>query len=583
MLLPIAKLYTHSLREGFKRVKRPADSRRKVILAARILLLIGVVNIASSTSKPFHRRLRLLESIFPKAWLNLATVGAIIVGVLLIVLSFALARRNRAAYLLTQFLLLVSISLDLLKGLYIVEAVAALILFLFLFYIRAEFYAKPVRDVVSRALIVFGQIALLSLIIGLVLILAADRLFGGDVTIAHMFETVLRGLIGLSGPTYFVSHREQEIFDYAMPGLGLLTIIVPILTLLQPSPPKPRMSIEDEEGLRGLLDEFGGRDSLGYFALREDKSVIWSNTRKAAITYRVIGGCALASGDPLGNPDAWPQAIHAFIDLSLKNGWTPAAIGCGEEAGEIWVRETEMTALEIGDEAVVIVADYDFDGPRYRNVRQAVRRVQKLDYTTEIFRTSEMTPERRTLLTEDSKKWRGSATERGFMMGLGRIAEDDEPDLLMVIALRDGEVQALLQYVPWGENGLSLDLMRRSPHAESGVNELMIDATIKYARAQRIARISLNFAVFRSVFERGAQLGAGPIIRSWRNILLFFSRWLQMESLYRFNSKFRPEWVPRYLIFRKNSDLPKLGLATLRAEAFIGSRESKSKKSASLG
>jgi lysyl-tRNA synthetase class 2 len=242
-----------------------------------------------------------------------------------------------------------------------------------------------------------------------------------------------------------------------------------------------------------------------------------------------------------------------------------------------------MTALEIGDEAVVHVAEYDPDNPRYRNVRQSVRRALKQNYTTEIFRTSEMTSEIRLLLTEDSKKWRGAATERGFMMGLGRIADEDEKDLLIVIAKKEGQVMALLQYVPWGPKGLSLDLMRRSPYADSGVNELLIDATIRYAREEGIDRISLNFAAFRSVFERGAQLGAGPIIRSWRGILLFLSRWLQMESLFRFNSKFRPEWVPRYVMFRKNADLPKVGLATMRAEAFIGSRSTETRKATSLG
>jgi lysyl-tRNA synthetase class 2 len=242
-----------------------------------------------------------------------------------------------------------------------------------------------------------------------------------------------------------------------------------------------------------------------------------------------------------------------------------------------------MIALEIGDEAVVHVADYEPDNPRYRNVRQTVRRILKQDYSTQIYRSSDLTAEMRKVLTEDSKKWRGGNAERGFMMGLGRIAESDEPDLLIVTALKEGQVRAILQYVPWGEKGLSLDLMRRAPQADAGVNELMIDATINYARANGIADISLNFATFRSVFERGAQLGAGPVIRSWRSVLLFFSRWLQMESLYRFNSKFRPEWVPRYIIFRKNADLPKIGIATLRAEAFIGSRRSKTRKTTSLG
>lgn len=564
-------------------MKKLENSRWKVELAARILLLIGVIGLASSTSRSFHRKMLLYQSTFPNGILNLATAAGIIVGVLIIVLSFALARRNHAAYLLTQLLLIVSFTLSLIKGFDYVQGIAPIIIAVLLFLIREEFYAKPVRRVISRALSVFGQLVLLSFAIGIALILAPDKLFSGEVTFSQMILTTIHGLIGISGPARFLSHREQDIFDYSMAGLGLLTIIAPILTLLQPSPPKPEMGEEDENGLRALLDEFGSRDSVGYFALREDKSVIWSNTRKAAITYRVVAGCALASGDPIGNPDAWPQAMHAFISLTLKNGWTPAAIGCSEEAGEIWVREADMTALEIGDEAIVHVDQYDPENPRYRNVRQSVRRALKQNYTTEIFRSSDMSQELRSLLTEDSKKWRGAATERGFMMGLGRIADEDEPDLLIVIAMKDGQVRALLQYVPWGEKGLSLDLMRRSPQADSGVNELMIDATIRYARENGINRISLNFAAFRSVFERGAQLGAGPVIRSWRSILLFLSRWLQMETLFRFNSKFRPEWVPRYVMFRKNGDLPKIGLATLRAEAFIGSRQTLAKKTTSLG
>ncbi|MGW1777546.1 phosphatidylglycerol lysyltransferase domain-containing protein [Streptomyces sp. NPDC002143] len=41
-------------------------------------------------------------------------------------------------------------------------------------------------------------------------------------------------------------------------------------------------------------------------------------------------------------------------------------------------------------------------------------------------------------------------------------------------------------------------------------------------------RISLNFAVFRSAFEEGARIGAGPVLRLWRRLLLFFSKWWQI-------------------------------------------------------
>jgi len=55
----------------------------------------------------------------------------------------------------------------------------------------------------------------------------------------------------------------------------------------------------------------------------------------------------------------------------------------------------------------------------------------------------------------------------------------------------------------------------------------------------------------------------------WRSLLITLSRFWQIESLYRANAKYHPEWVPRYLCFRSSGDLPRVGVAALRAEAFI--------------
>ena len=91
--------------------------------------------------------------------------------------------------------------------------------------------------------------------------------------------------------------------------------------------------------MRALLDgPHGGRDSLGYFALRRDKSVVWSPSGKAAIAYRVLSGVLLASGDPLGDPEAWPGAIKEFMQLADEHAWTPAVIGCSEAGGTAYSR-----------------------------------------------------------------------------------------------------------------------------------------------------------------------------------------------------------------------------------------------------
>jgi lysyl-tRNA synthetase class 2 len=75
--------------------------------------------------------------------------------------------------------------------------------------------------------------------------------------------------------------------------------------------------------------------------------------------------------------------------------------------------------------------------------------------------------------------------------------------------------------------------------------------------------------VFRAALARGERLGAGFVLRMWRNVLLLASRWFQIESLYRFNAKFQPEWVPRYVCYPTARDLPRIAVAALEAEAFI--------------
>ena len=97
----------------------------------------------------------------------------------------------------------------------------------------------------------------------------------------------------------------------------------------------------------------------------------------------------------------------------------------------------------------------------------------------------------------------------------------------------------------------------------------MISELALHAARIGISRISLNFAMFRSAFEQGAQLGAGPVARLWRGFLLFFSRWWQLETLYRSNMKYQPDWIPRYACYEDARMVPRVGVASSIAEGFL--------------
>jgi lysyl-tRNA synthetase class 2 len=59
------------------------------------------------------------------------------------------------------------------------------------------------------------------------------------------------------------------------------------------------------------------------------------------------------------------------------------------------------------------------------------------------------------------------------------------------------------------------------------------------------------------------------VLKAWRGLLVFLSRWFQIESLYKFNAKFSPLWEPRFFVYPGGRDAPRIAIAALEAEAFL--------------
>nr|WP_083212207.1 MULTISPECIES: bifunctional lysylphosphatidylglycerol synthetase/lysine--tRNA ligase LysX [Mycobacterium] len=429
-----------------------------------------------------------------------------------------------------------------------------------------EFWAKVRKGalVKAAAVLVAGDV------IGILLSWGLVELWPGTLARQDRLPYVANRVVGfaLADPDLFTG--RPHVFLNAIFGLfGALALIMATIVLFQSQRAENALTGEDESAIRGLLELWGKNDSLGYFATRRDKSVVFAQSGRAAITYRVEVGVCLASGDPIGDPRAWPQAIDAWLGLCQTYGWAPGVMGASTQGARVY-RESGLNALELGDEAILRTADFRLSGPDMRAVRQAVTRARRAGLTVRIRRHRDISADEMSETITRTDAWRDTQTERGFSMALGRLGDPADGDCLLVEALdRDGAVVAMLSLVPWGTTGVSLDLMRRSPQSPNGTIELMVSELALTAEKLGISRISLNFAMFRSAFEQGAQLGAGPVARLWRGLLLFFSRWWQLETLYRSNMKYQPEWVPRYACYEDARLIPRVGVASVIAEGFL--------------
>ena len=545
--------------------------RQVPLWIGRLTLLLGILNVAANVFRNFQPLANRISGYTPLLINSTAFSTALFTSLMLILVARGLSRRKRRAWNLSIIILVINIVAELSREItHPAQLVVNSGLVLLLVVFRKEFYAISDPTTKRQPFIAFFLILLLIIISGILFIYFRHRTqIQGNFGFTDVLQQVLEGLVGITGPIKFTSNTVSDTVGYTLGALGIFSIILPLWLFFRRSTSLPTMSAEDLEHVKILIRHDQDQDSLGYFATRKDKSVVWTENRKAGIAYRVQNGVMLASGDPFGEFSLWPDAITEFLKIAQQHAWTPGVMGCSDRGGEVWVEKSGMIAIDIGDEAIIKVADFTLDGRPMANVRQMVNRIARKGYITTTTQWSDLDSETKKKLRKLANEWRYGVAERGFSMSMDRFGEEADSNTYITIAFLEGEIKGLLYFVPWATNSLSLDRMQRERGTDAGVNELMITDTVACGRANGITHISLNFAAFRSLFERADKISAGPITRGMRNLIRFLSGFFQVESLYRFNAKFQPEWETRYVLYPRAADLPKVAWAALKAEKFV--------------
>jgi lysyl-tRNA synthetase class 2 len=556
---------------------RPTSRFRWVPAAAGwIIGVIATLSLLSSVSTILRHAIRIPREFINSYLFNFPDTSFAWAFVL-VLLAAALAARKRIAWWILIFYMLAAsvwnitalvsgdetaaVDAGEVIGLIFHAAAAGALLLAY-----KEFWARVRRGALLKA----AAALVVGLAVGTLIGWSVLELFPGTLAREDRFWYALNRVSAFAGAGAESFTGHPHTFVNALLGLfGALALMVAAVVLFQSQRAENALTGEDESAIRGLLQAYGKSDSLGYFATRRDKSVVFAANARAAITYRVEVGVCLASGDPIGDPRAWHQAISAWLSLCQDYGWAPGVMGASSTGAQAY-REAGLNALQLGDEAILYPDQFHLTGPDMRAVRQAVTRARRAGLTVRMRRHREFSRDEMAAVIARADTWRDTETERGFSMALGRLGDSADGDCLLVEAVQDEDhVVAMLSLVPWGNSGLSLDLMRRSPQSPNGTIELMVTELLQNAEDIGVSRISLNFAMFRAAFEQGAQLGAGPVARLWRAVLVFFSKWWQLETLYRSNMKYQPQWVPRYACYEDARLIPRVGVASVIAEGFL--------------
>jgi lysyl-tRNA synthetase class 2 len=315
---------------------------------------------------------------------------------------------------------------------------------------------------------------------------------------------------------------------------------------------------------RRLVDAYGS-DSLSFFALRRDKSYLFSPSRRAFLAYRVVAGTALVSGDPVGDAAEIDALLAELQRVVHGRGWRLAIVGASDEYLERY-RALGLKPVPMGDEAVLRPREFSLEGRAIRKVRQSVSRLRKAGYSFRVVAAEEVAAALGAELEDVSLSWRRGEPERGFSMAIDDL---HIPGTVLALAEdEEGRVGGFLHLVPSpAGGGWSLSAMRRRPDGPNGLTEFLVVETLAWARDQDASELSLNFCALTDFLA--PERVTTPAQRVARRGLLLADNVFQLERLYSFNRKFFPDWRRRYICVERLTDLPAVGLAYLHAESLL--------------
>jgi lysyl-tRNA synthetase class 2 len=318
-----------------------------------------------------------------------------------------------------------------------------------------------------------------------------------------------------------------------------------------------------ERGRAAALVRLHGSDSLSAFKLRGDLQRRYSADGEAVAAYRVEAGTLLLAGDPVGPDACMPAFLDELRAFARRHGLALGAVGASERFASA-ARAAGLRRLYLGDEALLDGGPLDLSGRPNKNLRNAVRRVERAGFVASAHSAGSLDAETLEGMDAVSASWRAGAAERGFSMAHDALVDDLLPDAVVVLARDEGgAVRGFLHFVPvYGRRAMSLAFMRRDRDTPNGLTEFLVIEAARLLGERGIDELSLNFVTF----GRWLREPANRVERVLARGLHVADRWFQIERLLRFNAKFSPHWQPRYLLFERPAALPRVALAALWAE-----------------
>ena len=523
---------------------------------AGLLIVSAVIDIVGALLIQHQTRSQLLGSLIPESVMLGGRTGAVLAGLVLLLLAGGIARGKRVAYRLTVAVLAASILFDLVKDLDFESASLAGWITFGLWWFRHHFAADSDPSRVRWGLAVLAGGLALAFVYAVFGTVVLESQLQPEPGVIGTLESVAQALVGNQTSYRGVTERASwflgtlPVVSYGLVLFALVLLLRPVLA--------PRAAAAERERVHRLLNVWG-RNHISHLAVHSASNYHWF-AEEGCVAFTFRGRTALALGDPICPPQLVKAGLEDFVAYCERQDWIPAFYQVDSERE---YRELAFTLVPIGSEALIPTRTFALEGKERRGLRYAVKRSEKEGVRFCFMTGPEALAAYSQQLHAVSGTWLQSRRGPELSYSLGTLSTLTDPDITVGLAFAAaGRLEAFVSWLPVpARKGWTLDLMRRRPDSVYGAIEALIVKSIEEAAGKGIDEVSLGVAP--RVIAAGDASGA--VDRALRTMYWGLDRFQRSQTLARFKAKFCPSWEDRYLAVPGASTLPEVLLALVLA------------------
>lgn len=504
----------------------------------KLVFVSGAVLLVSAATPGLLSRLKFAEELLSAPLMRLSHQLSVIIGLMLIVLSWGISHRIKRAYQWTLGLLVAGAVFTFAKAFDYEEALFLLAVAVLLYISRTRFYriSAPVNP--GRT----GGWALVTLLIGYLYILIATG----------TQPPFMRRLP--SNPWAKVILDPKQHAFAVITGLAVTWLAISLSVLLRPRRlAASGASAAELDKLRAFLDDNQG-NLLTHVLFAGDKSFFWACGDRVLIPYSVIRGRFVVLGDPIGDPKLISDAIQEaqryadLYDLDVVfYQVSPDNLPLYHENG--------YRFFKLGEEALVDLSAFTLSGKANTNLRTVKNRFEREEFRFEVLRPPH-DPQLIERLRPISQEWLNGRREKGFSLGWFDPAYLQESEIA-VLQAPDGRTIAFASLAPGYDEPrtMSIDLMRHLRDTPNGTMDYLFVRLIEWSKEEGYAMFNLGMAPLASVGEARSAIREEKLANK---VYEYGGYWYGFKGLRRYKEKFSPNWEPRFLAYPAKVSLPLL-------------------------